>query len=65
MLDIDKGSKKFGVLGQHVKGTDSSGSNGARDNWNYSNTTGQYHIAITFLPVTDEANYGSVSYGYV
>jgi hypothetical protein len=65
MLDVAMGTKKFGVLGQ-FDGTDVSTYNyGAFDNWNYSNSTGDHHIAITFLPVTDEASTGEISYGKI
>jgi hypothetical protein len=53
MIDIAKGKKKFGVLGQHEKNALTTSFYGASDNWNYSNTTGYHHLAITFLPVAD------------
>ena len=55
MIDVAKGAKKFGVLGQHPKTTVSNEEGGAWDNWNFSNSTGTHHFAITFLPVTDDA----------
>jgi hypothetical protein len=63
MLDVALGTKKFGVLGQHANGVDSSSYRGVNDNWNYANLTGSFHIAITYLPVTDETTTGHVSYG--
>ena len=69
MLDVAMGTKLFGVLGQHpsISGTVKNGvyNNGATDNWNYSNTTGDHHMSITFLPVTDETGTAHESRGFI
>ena len=49
----EKGVKYFGTLGQEIKVSDFEWG-GMLDNWNFSNTTGQYHSAFTILPVVDQ-----------
>lgn len=68
-LDVAKGKKRFGVLGQHARVDANLGNyKGASDNWNYSNSTGLHHFSITFLPVVDkttttsEISHGSIYY---
>lgn len=56
MLDLKKGKKSFGTLGQSSEYDFDSSPTGVIDNWNQQIGEYQIRVAVTFLPVVDHTD---------